>query len=346
MNVRALFIKIRSWEYWPQWIVYFPVNFYFLYLACKARSLFFFSATNPSIETGGMFFESKWKIFKLIPTKYFPPTIFIEANENMESICNKMEQSGIAFPIIAKPDRGERGWGVQKINTHEELEQYTHSAAIDFLIQSFVKAPLECSVFYYRHPSQEKGIITSVTLKTLLSVIGDGTSTIEQLIRKNDRAYLQLETLKLNATIDFNAKLKEGEEQNLVPYGNHVLGAMFMNYNHIIDEQLVTSFDHISKQIDGFYYGRFDLGCNSIADLKAGLQISLFELNGAGAEPAHIYDPSFSYCKAQQVLAQHFKMMYDAAMANHTNGIPFMSYGEYKQTKKLEKQYKRRYTRS
>ena len=60
------------------YVVYFPVGIYYIYLAARARSFFFFSASNPTIETGGMFFESKMKIFDLIPKALYPPTIFID----------------------------------------------------------------------------------------------------------------------------------------------------------------------------------------------------------------------------------------------------------------------------
>jgi len=340
MDLRKFKIKTFSWEYWPIWVVYFPVSFYYLYLALKARSLFFFSAANPSIETGGMFFESKWKIFELIPKAYYPKTILIEAHETVEEIQQKIINHKIDFPFITKPDRGERGWGVQKINNFQELQAYKGIAHIDFLIQSYVDSPLELSVFYYRNPSEKTGTITSVTLKKLLSVKGDGISTVEQLIIDNNRAYLQLEKLKLNTKIEFNKIPKINEEVELVPYGNHVLGAMFLNYNHIIEKNLIATFDKISTSIDGFYFGRFDLRCTSLEDLKNGKNISILELNGSGAEPAHIYDPNFSFLKAQKVLAEHYKMMFEAATTNNKNGVNYMTYSLFKETRKRERIFK------
>lgn len=340
-TLRRIYIKTFHWEYWPMWLVYFPVSFYFIYLGIKARSFFFFSAANPSIETGGMFFESKWKIFELIPKKYFPATIFIATNEKLDIISKQMKDAKISFPAIAKPDRGERGWCVQKLYHLQDLQDYISKFKIPFLIQSYVDYPIELSVFYYRNPNQEKGTITSVTLKKMLSVIGDGKSTIDQLIRQKDRAFLKYESLQKNTKINFSTVLQNGEEEILVPYGNHVLGAMFVDYNHIIDDALNNTFDIISKSITGFYFGRFDLRCASIEDLKKGIHFSIVELNGSGAEPSHIYDPNFSYCKAQKVIAQHYKMMYDAAIANNQKGVVSMTYKEYKETKKAEKLFKR-----
>lgn len=339
---RRLYIKLFHWEYWPMWAVYFPVSFYYAYLSVRARSLFFFSASNPTIETGGMFFESKWKIFQLLPKEYFPSTIFIDESDSFDLIEQKMKDAFISFPVIAKPDRGERGWMVKKINSVSELEAYHRSAKISFLIQSYIDHPLEFSIFYYRHPNNENGIISSVTFKKLLTVTGDGVSTVDELIKKNSRAFLQYKKLKQNKQIDFDRILKRDEKEVLVPYGNHVRGAMFLDYNHIIDKNLIETFNFISKKIKGFYFGRFDLRCTSIEDLKQGKNISILELNGAGAEPAHIYDPGFSFFKAQLVLAKHYKMMFRAASENKKRGVEFMTYQLYRTTKKMEKAYKQK----
>jgi hypothetical protein len=343
-KIRRLYIKIFSWEYWPVWVVYFPVSFYFLYLSIKARSFFFFSASNPTIETGGMFFESKWKIFQLVPKEYYPTTILVNDGEDITSIEQRLKFAGIFFPVIAKPDRGERGWAVKKINGIEELTAYKAAFNVSFLIQSYINYPIEMSVFYYRHPLQKKGMVTSVTLKKLLTVTGDGFSTVEELIKRNDRSFLQYDKLKKQNKIDFTCIPAKGEQQVLVPIGNHVLGATFLNYNHIIDEQLTDTIDKISQRIDGFYFGRYDLRCNSIEDLKMGKNFSILEVNGAGAEPAHIYEPGFSFFKAQLTIAKHFRMMYKAARENNKNGVAYMSYKNFKDTQRLEKQYRSKVT--
>lgn len=323
------------------WLVYFPASLYFIYLSLKARSFFFFSAANPSIETGGMFFESKWSIFQLMPKEYYPATILINTPARVESILEQMDKAGITFPIIAKPDRGERGWCVKKIASLNELIAYVKLVQVPFLIQDYVAYPMEFSIFYFRNPNSKKGRITSVTLKKLLTVTGDGQSTIDTLIKTSDRSFLQYYRLKKEGNINFNTILAKEEVQILVPYGNHVLGAMFLNYNHIIDEALTSTFDKICTDIKGFYFGRFDLRCTSIEELKQGKNIALLELNGSGAEPAHIYAPGFSYFKAQSVITQHYKMMYDAALENKRAGISFMSFKDFNDTRRLQRNYKK-----
>ncbi len=341
--MRRFFIKLLSWEYWPMWLVYLPVSFYYFYLALKAKSFFFFSASNPTIETGGMFFESKWKIFQLIPPQYLPSTILVSERDSVLQIEKSLQVASMKFPLIAKPNRGERGWGVRKINSAAELNEYRNQTNQEFILQSYVDAPLEFSLFYYRKPSSSKGIISSLTLKKMLTVVGDGKATVRELILKNDRAYLQYKRLQQSSEIDFNHVLNVNEELVLVPYGNHVLGAKFLNYNHFIDATLTESFDKISKSINGFYFGRFDLRCTSFEDLRNGRHISILELNGAGAEPSHIYDPSFSFFKAQKVIAQHYKMMFEAASENREQGVEYMSYASFKSTRMQERNYKLNY---
>jgi hypothetical protein len=324
------------------WIVYFPAGFYFIYLAIKARTFFFFSASNPSIEHGGMLFESKWKIFKLMPKHLYPKTIFVSEIDSIEIIEERIIAEGLLYPLIAKPDIGGRGFGVKRIHTPIELAAYRKAVGVTFLIQECVNYPLELSVFYFRKPNEEKGKITSLTVKELLSVVGDGVSTIKQLLIKNDRAFLQYEKLAANNELDFSEVLNQGEKKIVVPYGNHVLGAKFLNCQHLIDEELNERFDSISKQIQGFYFGRYDIRCTSIEDLKKGINMSILELNGAGAEPAHIYDPEFSYLKAQSELASYFRNMYIASSENHKSGVPYMRYSDFKYTRKMERAYKQK----
>ena len=322
------------------WLVYLPASFYFVYLAIKARTFFFFAASNPTIENGGLLFESKWKIFNLIPNDLFPSTLFVNENEEMDALLLRLQLANIKFPFIAKPDVGGRGFGVMKITCIDDLIKYRDVVRVSFLIQEYIDFPLELSVFYVRNPNSIKGEITSVTVKELLTIKGDGVSTIDELINHNDRAFLQYSVLRKDDGMNFNEVLELNKVKTLVPYGNHVRGAKFLDYSHIIDSELTETFDNISSKIDGFYFGRFDIRCSSIEDLKKGKNISILELNGAGAEPAHIYDPNFSYFKAQKVLCSYFKNMYMVSSANHKLGVPYMTLKEFVEIRKLEKQYK------
>ncbi|GAA4415760.1 D-alanine--D-alanine ligase [Nibrella viscosa] len=317
------FIRLRHWEYWPFWVVYFPIVFYWLWLSLKARSLFFFTASNPAIETGGMLGESKIDILNKIDDAYKPLTGFIQQSASLQDIQDTMLLAGITFPIIIKPNVGERGRGVEKITSPHDLQAYWQRNQADCLVQEYVDSPLELGVFYYRYPGQATGVISSIVRKEFLSVTGDGRSTLLDLILQNERARLQLPRLQAQYRADLHQLIPAGQKRELVPIGNHSRGTKFLNGNHLINEQLTAVFARISQSIDGFYYGRYDLRCRSLADLYAGRGIRILELNGAGAEPAHIYQPGFSLLEAYRVLFHHWRVLYEISRENHRLGTPY-----------------------
>jgi hypothetical protein len=320
-------IKLRSWEYWPFGVLQGPVFIYWLLLALKERSIFFFSASNPGILSGGMMGESKSEVLDLIPRELKPKTYLIKLPATSENIINEMNRHKLSFPVIFKPDLGERGWMVQKIESKEDIEKYLEKIRINFVIQEFVDLPLEFGVFYIRYPNQPHGRVTSITMKRFLSVTGDGNRTLRELILSLDRAKLQWETLKQAYRNDLDLVLPEGQQKELVSIGNHCLGTTFLNANHLITPKLNSSFDNISQKVRGFYFGRFDLRCTSLEDLEAG-NVKIVELNGCGAEPAHIYHPGSSFWRGMATLFAHVHNMYRISSINHSMGVPYLSFQE------------------
>lgn len=325
-------IKLRSWEYWPFEVIYAPVFIYWLYLSLKARSLFFFSAANPGIETGGLMGESKINILNKIPRHLIPKTLFVASGEDLRHILTKLTEAGIGFPLIAKPNIGSRGFLVKKLHEPQELLNYLKQQKIDFLVQEYIAYPMEMSIMYYRFPHKTSGTISSVTLKEYLAVKGDGHSTVLQLIKNFDRAKLQLNILKQTHAHLMDKIPDAGEVVELVPIGNHCRGATFYNGNHLIDEKLIATFDHISHQLDGIYFGRFDLKCADLQGLKQGDSFTILELNGVGAEPAHIYDPSYRLFQAIKDILSQWNVIYQISVYNKRRGQDFMSLGEAYQT--------------
>lgn len=273
--------------------------------------------------------ESKSAVLNLIPDTVKPKTVLINLPVTTQEVLQFLDANGFALPLIFKPDVGERGWMVRKIKSKEDIEQYLSEIKIDFIIQEFVPLPLEYGVFYVRFPSQPNGFVNSITGKEFLSVTGDGTKTLRQLILEKDRAKIQWETLKQVYAWQLEDVIPEGKKLELVSIGNHCLGTTFINCNHLITEKLSASFDAISKQIDGFYFGRFDLRCASEADLEEG-NIKVMELNGCGAEPAHIYHPGASLFTGICTIITHWKNIYRVSKENHKRGVPYLSFAEGK----------------
>jgi len=334
------FIKLRSWEYWPFGIIQLPLIFMWIFYAIKERSLFYFSASNPSILTGGMMGESKYEVLKLVPNAVKPKTVLIKLPATVTSITNAMWEGGLTLPVIFKPDIGERGWMVRKVSTEQEIDKYLREIKIDFLIQELVDLPLEFGVYYQRYPSEQFGQVTSITGKEFLSVTGDGKKSLKELIIEKDRAKIQWATLQHLYKDRLTEIIPRQKVIELVSIGNHCLGTTFLNGNHLITQKLNDSFDALSKQIDGFYFGRFDLRCSSLEDLENGT-VKIMELNGCGAEPAHIYQPGSSLLTAINFLITHWQNLYRVSRENHKRGVPYLSFQEgrqiYKRVKNLSR---------
>lgn len=321
------YIKLTCWEYWPFGIVQFPLFLYWFWLSIRAKSLLFFSASNPGIFMGGMFGESKYDILKKIPEQVKPKTIFIKIPQSVDQTLAMMKESGMEFPVICKPDLGERGFMVKRIANSDELRDYINQIRIDFIIQDCVDLPLEFGVYYVRFPNEDKGKVTSIVAKEMLTVTGDGNATLQQLILAKPRARFQWERLRIMHAQQLNRVLPASEEFVLNKIGNHCLGTKFLDGSYLITEQLNESFDRISKQIDGFYFGRFDLRCESEQALQEG-RVKILELNGCGAEPAHIYQPGYPLSKALGVLFAHWKNLFTVSVQNHKRGVPYLSLRE------------------
>ena len=185
--------RLARWEFWPMWAFYPPVICYVLFLALKHRSLTLFTAANPAIPASGFIGESKLDILRGLATSngYIARSSLIEASLDVDIKTDSAERfmvkNDFSFPVVLKPDQGQRGNGVAVIRSTEEADRYLSSAAVDTIIQEYAPGS-EFGVFYYRRPDEARGRIFSITEKRMPAVTGDGTSTLEELILADDRA--------------------------------------------------------------------------------------------------------------------------------------------------------------
>ncbi|MGJ8744889.1 D-alanine--D-alanine ligase [Polaribacter sp.] len=323
--------KILNWEYWNTNVIYFPIFFYWIFLSIKARSLGFFNASNPKIINGGFALESKKEIYDLIPNQYYPDTLFFKAHETLGTIKKALESTTINFPFIIKPDIGLQGLRVEKINSWKSLDAYLLKTNYDFLVQKCINYPLEIGVFYYRIPNQKQGVISGIVNKEFLIVTGNGKNTVHELIEQNPRFALQLATLKKKYGNKLNDVLPINAQLNLVPFGNHVRGSKFTDVSHRVNEKLLQTINNICLQIPDFYFGRLDIMFQSWKDIEQGKNFSIIELNGAGSEPTHIYDPKHSIFFAWKEIIRHYDILYKISTYNHQKGYSYLNIKQSRQ---------------
>ena len=325
LSHHPLLIKIFHWEYWSFNVLYAPLYPYWFWLCLKARAFFYINAANPTIRNGGFLMESKKEIYDLLPEGTYPTTLFFAAGTNPADVLVDVRSSGVQYPMIGKPDIGMRGMSVQKLESDDELLVYASKSKVDFLVQAYIPFEEEVGIFYYRIPGEEKGKITGIVGKEFLTVIGNGYSTIDQLLQEDPRFILQLPVLRKTMPALLTEVLPQGEKKLLVPYGNHARGAKFLDLTHLADAQLNQMIDELSKQIDGFYYGRMDIRYDTIELLREGKNFSIIELNGSGSEPTHMYDPKHSVFFAWREILRHWDLMCKISIINHKRGVPYMT---------------------
>jgi len=316
--------RLRHWEFWPLGLFYAPVVAYILHLGLRYRHWTLFTAANPGIPGGGIVGESKSDILsKLTASNAVAPFTCIHrdwpSERQLQQVRWFMEQQKINFPVVCKPDVGERGKGVRTVHCFEALQDVLQSAEDNTIVQQYV-AGEEFGVFYFRFPGSEKGRIFGITEKRLLSVTGDGRDTLERLILKHPRAVCMAPLhLKVHEHRLHHIPLR-GEEVQLVEVGTHCRGAVFLDGGRFATAALARSFDTISRHFKGFYFGRYDVRTNDRAAFKSGQGFKILELNGVTSEATHIYDPSFTLIRAWGTLMRQWRIAFEIGKLNCGRG--------------------------
>lgn len=265
--------------------------------------------------------EPKKEMYDLLPTALYPTTFTVLPGQDFDSIKADLEKSGIQYPFIVKPEVGCQGILFRKIDGEDALKDYHTKMPVEYIVQELVSYPMEVSVFYIRHPQQEKGTITGFLHKIPLQVTGNGKDTLLQLIRKHPKAQKRLGEMESKHKENLQTILASGEKYMLSYAANHNRGAHFIDLKEHIDDKLVAIFDKISHSINDFFYGRYDIMCTNVEDLKNGKNFTILEYNGCGAEPNHFYDTGYTLIGAYKEILKHWKALYQISKYNSEQGI-------------------------
>ncbi len=328
LKIKVYIFKLSNWEFWNANFVYFVPGLYFLYLAFKAKSLGFFNASNPSIKNGGFAMERKMDIYNIIPKEYYPKSLFFKDNQDIFSVHSALVEHKLRFPLIIKPDIGLQGIRVEKIISIVELNAYLNNARFDFIVQEYIDYENEIGIFYYKIPDEEAGIISGIVFKEYPTVIGDGKSTIKELIIKDLRLYIHIKSFQAIYGNKLNHVLNNGQIHNLITIGNHARGSKFIDISDLITPKLTKTINKICNKIPNFYFGRIDIKYNTFEELENCSKFSIIEINGAASLPTHIYDPKHSLFFAWKEIIKHFNIMYEISKINHSMGVPYLNFKE------------------
>ena len=347
---------LSFFEFWPMWAFYPPILLYAAWLMLRHRGILLPTAANPSFPGGGFFGESKARILALamqhVP-QWVAPFIAVDrpttaaapVSDERDAALMRLQQAGIALPVVAKPDLGCRGAGVKLVRSPEDLLAYLEAfpQGARLLLQQLVPHEGEAGIFYVRRPGQTQGRVVSVTLKYFPHVVGDGHRSVRQLILDDPRAgrlphlYLHRHAARLDEV------LAPGVALRLAFAGSHSRGAIFRDGSHLVTPAMEACFDRLSRQLPEFHFGRFDIRFRDFADVQAGRGFTIVEINGAGAESTHIWDRRTRLWQAWRDLMRQYRWLFEIGAANRARGFAPMGWAEFLRDYRREKALTPRY---
>ncbi|HSL23863.1 MAG TPA: VTT domain-containing protein [Vicinamibacterales bacterium] len=323
VRVLAVISRAWRWEFWPTWLFYPPVALWTVLLALRYRGFGTVSAANPGIPDGGIVGESKYEILRRLPPDVTVPSWRLavdDLNVRVAAVESELAARGWSFPLVLKPDVGQRGVGVRTVRSTQEAREYLVRERGAVLVQPYDPGPFEAGVFYYRKPHWPRGLILSVTDKRFPVVTGNGASTIEDLIWADPRLRMQAKTFLARLGSARARVPAAGERVTLARAGNHAQGTMFLRGSHLLTAALESRIDAIARSYPGFFIGRFDIRYRDEEAFKAGRDFAIVELNGATAEATDLYDPSRSLWSAYRILFRQWALVFEIGAANRAGG--------------------------
>ncbi len=310
------------WEFWPSWAIYPPVVLSILRRGLAARRLTLFTSVNPCMPAGGFVGESKADTLRLPAPRWLPKWREIgpgELKERCEQVVGFIEAENLSYPIVLKPDAGQRGEGVAIIQNADEIEPYLSWQTSAVIAQEYIGG-LEYGIFWSRHlttadsgrvDDSGQGVVFSITVKRSPVVTGDGAKTLEHLILEDPRAHLLAVTyLRENPGAEKRVPAA-GEDVPLVLVGAHSRGTVFTEGGHLHSEQLERTFDTICASIEGFDFGRLDVRVPSEEALATGERLKILEINGITSEPTNMYDARYSLRDAVRMLTDQWRRAFE-----------------------------------
>ena len=318
---------LSFFEFWPGWLFYTPVVIHWLMLGLRYGDFSLPTAANPRITTGGLCGESKLAILRQVGSAgqdLVAPACGVRAGPGGAADADAaMSAHGLAYPVVAKPDIGCNGTGVRLLRDRAAMQRYMAEfpAGETVVLQHYVGAPSEAGIFYIRHPGEPSGRITSLTLKQPPVVVGDGRSRLRDLILADERAGVVPHLYFDRLTDQLDTVLEAGETFQLVFVGNHCKGSIFQDGRDLITPALAAAIDRLAHAIPEFHFGRIDVRFESIAELRRGTGFKVIEVNGAGSEATHVWDPGTGLLDAWRAQFFHYGQAFRIGAANRRRGF-------------------------
>lgn len=315
--------QVGRLERLPKWLNLVPMIIQWSWLSIKYGSWTLPGAANPQITAGGLAGERKSEYFRLMGPIASAHTadyaVFTNtlSSSTLQDAERAMLDAGLDYPLILKPDIGWCGFGVRIVRNRDELRSYLEAFPrdADIVFQRFVTYEGEAGIYYVRWPGEVRGRITGVLLRFFPRVVGDGHSTIAQLMARNPRARRLGRDGRSESCCDTSRIPALGEIVRLSVTGSTRVGGMYQDASALVTPELEAAIDAIAMDMKLMHVARFDVRYSDIGAMRAGHSFKIIEVNGAGSEAVHAWDPRYSLSQAYKIVFEKQRMLFSIGAA-------------------------------
>ena len=315
-------------ERMPKWLICVPIVAQWLWLALRYGSATLPSAANPNITAGGLVGEGKLEYFKdmgLLAKSVTAPhcEVFNDRTVSESSLAIVMNDSGLHFPVVVKPNLGLCGHGVQLVADMTALRTYLSlfPAGETAVLQRYLPQEGEAGIFYARDPTNDIGSVIGLALRYFPRVTGDGHSTVAKLIAADPRARRVGLSPRQQCRVPLMAVPRSGEVVRLATIGSTRVGGLYRDGAALITPQLTQAIDAVARDMPDFHFGRFDVRFESTQELAAGRAFTVMEINGAGSEAIEAWDPDTNVLQGFRMIFAKQRLLFAIAAAQRKKGI-------------------------
>ena len=311
----------------PKWLNLVPMVLQWCWLGLRHRSLTLPSAANPQITAGGLVGDTKSEYFASMGAharSMVAPYVMLQVagDDMLLSALSAMGEAGLVFPVVAKPDLGWCGFGVRRLDDAVELADYLarYPVGESLMLQRYLDEPGEAGIFYVRHPDQPSGWLLGILLRHYPQVIGDGISTVAQLIEADARLRRAVRNQREHeCRHDPDEVPVAGDTVRLSLIGSTRVGGRYEDGSAIATAELTAAIEAIARDMPQFHVGRFDVRYRTLQDLRCG-RFTIMEVNGAGSEAVHAWDPKYSVRQVYRMVFAKQRLLFALGAANRARG--------------------------
>lgn len=318
--------RVGAFEQLPKWLNLIPMVAQWIWLGLRYRSVTLPSVVNPHITSGGLVGDGKLEYFASMGAIARAATadfigVRVDGDTTTADLLQQMGRAGLEFPVVAKPDLGWCGYGVRRIADRAAMLRYlqTYPRGQTLILQRYLPQEGEAGLFYVRDPRQTEGRLIGILLRHYPCVTGNGRDTVAALIADDPRLKRAIGNKLHECRYNAAHIPRHGEKVRLSTIASTRVGGRYEDATDRATLALTRRVDDIARDMREFHVGRFDVRYATLDELLRG-EFAIMEVNGAGSEAVHAWDPKYSIAEVYRMVFAKQRLLFEIAHVQRRAG--------------------------